>query len=399
MKPGRAMNVFLNDMGIVCSIGHGKRTVREALFRADSPQGMTLTETFSPGRMLQLGVVTAALPDGTAWPVWHRSRNNALLAAALCEIHDAVHAAVARVGPARVAIVLGSSTSGVLEGEAAVRTRLAQGRWPAGFDYRQQELASASSFLAWLLGTAGPAHVVSTACSSGAKALVSGARMLQAGFADVVIAGGADSLCRFTVAGFMALESLAAGRCNPLSVHRDGINLGEGAALFVMSREPGPVRLAGWGETSDAHHMSSPDPSARGAIGAIQAALAMGAVRPAEIDYVKLHGTGTPQNDAMESRAIVQTLGEQVPVSSTKPLSGHALGAAGAIEAAFGWLTLVDNPAGILPPHWWDGAADPGLARVRVASPGERLGRPLDFVLSNSFAFGGSNASLLLGRG
>jgi 3-oxoacyl-[acyl-carrier-protein] synthase-1 len=295
-----------------------------------------------------------------------------------------------------VAIVLGGSTSGVREGEAAVRSRRSSGEWPAGYHYRQQELGSASDFLAWRLGTAGPAHVISTACSSGAKALASGARLLQAGLADVVIAGGADSLCRFTVAGFTALESVSATRCNPLSVHRDGINLGEGAALFVMSREAGPVRLAGWGETSDAHHMSGPDPSARGAIDAMNAALSRAGVAASDVDYVNLHGTATPQNDAMESRAIEQTLGTRVPVSSTKPLTGHALGAAGAIEAAFGWLALVDNPAGLLPPHWWDGEVDPELPMLHPVAPGERLGRPLRHVLSNSFAFGGSNASVLL---
>jgi len=295
--------------------------------------------------------------------------------------------------------VIGGSTSGLREGEAAVQALRRRGQWPDDYVYEQQELGASSTFLAWTLGTAGPAHVISTACSSGAKALASAARLLQANLADVVIAGGADTLCRFTVAGFMALESVSAARCNPLSRNRCGINLGEGAALFVVSREPGPVRLAGWGETSDAHHISSPDPAARGAIDAIGQALARAGVAASAIDYVNLHGTATPQNDAMESLAIAQTLGAEVPVSSTKPLTGHALGAAGAIEAAFGWLTLVDNPTGLLPPHWWDSQSDPTLATLRVASPGERLGRPLQHVLSNSFAFGGSNASLVLGLG
>lgn len=393
------MTIFLNQLGLVCSLGHGQRAVRETLFRADAPQGMTRTEAFSPGRPLYVGEVNAALPDSSPWPLWHRSRNNALLAAALQEIRPAVDAAVARVGPARVAIVLGGSTSGVREGEAAVRARLSTGRWPDDYDHRQEDLASASTFLAWLLGTAGPAHVISTACSSGAKALASAARLLQADLADVVVAGGADSLCSFTLAGFMALESVSAQRCNPLSVNRDGINLGEGAALFLVSREPGAVRLAGWGETSDAHHISSPDPTARGAMAAMNLALARAGVAAPQIDYVNLHGSATPQNDAMESRAIAQTLGLHVPVSSTKPLTGHALAAAGAIEAAFGWLALVDNPLGRLPPHWWDGEADPALPRLHAVSPGDALGRPLRHVLSNSFAFGGSNASLLLGTG
>jgi 3-oxoacyl-[acyl-carrier-protein] synthase-1 len=391
--------VFLNHLGLVCSLGLGQRAVREALFRADAPQGMSRTEAFSPGRVLHLGEVSASLPDITPWPRAFRSRNNALIAAALDEIRPAVDVAIARVGRSRVAIVLGGSTSGVREGEAAVRARLASGQWPGGYEHRQEELGSSSSFLAWLLDTEGPAHVISTACSSGAKALASAARLLKAGIADVVVAGGADSLCSFTVAGFMALESVSAARCNPLSVHRDGINLGEGAALFLMSREPGPARLAGWGETSDAHHISSPDPSARGAIDAIELALTRAGVSASQVDYVNLHGTATPQNDVMESHAVAQTLGAEVPVSSTKPLTGHALGAAGAIEAAFAWFTLVDNAGGSLPPHWWDGQVDPRLPRLAPVSPGERLGRPLRHVLSNSLGFGGSNASLLLGQG
>ncbi len=392
------MTIFLNDLGIVCSLGHGQHSVRNALFRADAAHGMTYTDAFSPGRIVPLGEVSVALPDDRAWPVWHRSRNNALIAAALAEIRPSVDACLARFGPERIAIVIGGSTSGVREGEAAMRTHRDCGQWPPDYDYRQQELASSSDFLAWCLGTAGPAHVISTACSSGAKALTSAARLLQAGIADAVIAGGADTLCRFTLAGFMALESVSATRCNPLSRHRNGINLGEGAALFVVSREPGPVRLAGWGETSDAHHISGPDPTGRGAIDAMSAAISRSGVDAAGIDYVNLHGTATLQNDLVESRAIAQTLGVHVPVSSTKPMTGHALGAAGAIEAAFGWLTLVDNREGLLPPHWWDGQADHELPPLKVVTPGERLDRPLRTMLSNSFAFGGSNASLLLAR-
>jgi 3-oxoacyl-[acyl-carrier-protein] synthase I len=191
---------------------------------------------------------------------------------------------------------------------------------------------------------------------------------------------------------------VSAARCNPLSVRRCGINIGEGAALFLMSREPGPVRLAGWGETSDAHHMSAPDPTGRGATDAMRQALARAGIAPDKIDYVNLHGTATPHNDAMESLAVAQVLGGDTPVSSTKPLTGHTLAAAGAIEAALAWHTLLGNRRGRLPAHWWDGERDPALAPLRVVQPGEALGRPVRYVLSNSFAFGGSNASLVFAR-
>jgi 3-oxoacyl-[acyl-carrier-protein] synthase-1 len=212
-----------------------------------------------------------------------------------------------------------------------------------------------------------------------------------------VIAGGADSLCGFTIAGFQSLEAVSIERCNPFSVHRNGINIGEGAALFLMTRAPGPVRLAGSGESADAHHMSAPDPTGRGARSAISQALDRAGLAPREIDYINLHGTGTLQNDAMESAVVAELFGADRPCSSTKALTGHALGAAGAIEAALCWLTLANNPRRRLPPHWWDGQPDPGLPALRLVRPGEAADGPLRYALSQSFAFGGSNAALIFG--
>lgn len=389
--------VYLQELGLLCALGHGVPAVRSALLQPDHPGSLTASERYSPGRVLQLGLVDATLPDLGDQAVVYRTRNNAMAWAALAQIRPAVDAAIARHGAHRIAIVMGTSTSGLPEGEAA-RAQFERSRtWPEGFDYAQQELGNLAEFMAVALGVKGVAHVISTACSSGAKALASGARLLQAGLADAVIAGGCDVLGAFTVAGFSALESVSAEACNPLSVNRCGINLGEGAAIFLMGREPGPVRLAGWGESSDAHHMSAPDPSGQGAMRSMRAALARAGLQPGAIDYLNLHGTATPHNDAMESIAVAEVLGQAVPVSSTKPLTGHTLAAAGAIEAAFSWLTLVDNPQGQLPPHWWDGQADPALPALSVVQPGQQLGRAPRHVLSNSFAFGGSNATLLLG--
>lgn len=389
--------VFLNDLGVVCALGTGAAAVREALFRDDAPSGVAANDTVVPGRRLALGAVDGALPSLDHHPLDLRSRNNALLRAAYLQIHDRVQQAIERHGPARVAIVVGTSTSGIGEAEQAMAYRHRHGQWPAGFHYRQQEIGAPSRFLAAESGARGPAWTISTACSSSAKALASAARLLRAGLADAVVAGGADSLCGFTVRGFMALEAVSAERCNPFSAHRHGINIGEGAALFLMTRSPAQVRLAGWGETADAHHISAPEPEGHGAIKAIDEALARARLRPAQIDYVNLHGTATPQNDAMESRAVAAALGRDVPASSTKPLTGHALGAAGAVEAALCWLAMVDNPGHRLPPHWWDGAADPALPALALVPPGARAGGPLRHVLSQSFAFGGSNAALVFG--
>ena len=385
----------LNAMGLVCALGSGQAAVRAALFAA-VPGGVAPNATLRPGQTLHLGAVTGL--DMTPLPAHQRSRNNALLLSALAQIRPELDAAIQRYGPARIAVVLGTSTSGVGETEAAFAARARDGILPPDYDPRLQEIGSPALMLATLLGLSGPCHVISTACSSSAKAMASAARLLAAGLCDAVLTGGADSLCAFTVAGFEALESVSAARCNPMSANRSGINIGEAAALFLMTREPGPVRLSGWGENSDAHHISAPDPSGLGALAAMREALRRAGLVPDQIDYLNLHGTATPQNDAMESRAVNALFGPSLPCSSTKPLTGHTLGAAGALEAAIAWLALVDNPDGQLPPHWWDGVTDPALAPLSLVAPGQRLGRPLRAVLSNSFAFGGSNAALVLTR-
>ncbi|MEG9858998.1 beta-ketoacyl synthase N-terminal-like domain-containing protein [Stenotrophomonas sepilia] len=250
--------IYLNDLGVVCALGAGRAAVTSALF-ADAPGGLSDNDSLLPGRTLALGEVRTPLPALDDLPVALRGRNNALLDVALAQIAPAVAAAIARHGAERVAVVLGTSTSGIGESEQALRSHAEQGQWPQGFDYAQQEMGTAAQFVRQRSGAQGPAWTLSTACSSSAKALMSAARMLRAGIVDAVIAGGADSLCRFTVAGFSALESVSAQRCNPFSQHRTGINIGEGAALFLLTREPGPVCLAGWGESADAHHMSAPE--------------------------------------------------------------------------------------------------------------------------------------------
>lgn len=389
------MNFYLSEPAVVCALGADLPTIRERLFAGLSP-GLVTTEAYSPGRPLTVGIAAVGdQPPDTA--LRHRSRNNRLISLALAALRPRLARLLAKVPPHRIAVVLGTSTSGMEETEQAVAAHASQGALPSGFHLGQQELGSGAWFVAETLGLTGPAYTVSTACSSSAKALASGARLLQAGLADAVIAGGADTLCRFTVAGFAALEAVSPGRCNPFSLNRNGINIGEGAALFVLGREPEEVRLSGWGEASDGYHVSAPDPEGRGARLAIEAALARaGGAAAARIGYVNLHGTGTRQNDAMESRVVADLL-PGVPASSTKPLTGHTLGAAGAVEAAFCWLTLTD-PDGRLPPHVYDGVADPALAPLALVPPGSRQGSAPRAALTTSFAFGGSNAALVLER-
>ena len=387
--------IYLNHLAMLCALGNSTEEVRANLYPGLAP-GMRVNERYSPGWPLPVGQVLAELPSLDAYAPALHSRNNQLALAALSQIRSQLDAVVARYGANRVAVTIGSSTSGIAEAEAAFVEHQSSGSFPPKFHYAQQELGAPAEFLRHAAGLQGPAYTVSTACSSSARALASAARLLNLGVVDAVLAGGVDTLCQFTIAGFSALESVSDTLCNPFSANRRGINIGEGAALFVVSRDPGPVRLLGWGESADGYHMSAPHPEGLGATLAMQAALRRAALPPAAIDYINLHGTATRQNDAMESRAVAGMFGCDVSASSTKPLTGHTLGAAGAIEAAICWLTL-QQPEGNLPPQLWDGVADPELPHLHLAAVGERLGRRVRTALSNSFAFGGNNAALILG--
>ena len=394
--------VYLNDCGIVCAIGNSHSEIKDQLWhRVQS--GVTLTDACSPGFVLPLGRISqqseAQLPSMAHWPIQCQSRNNQLALAALAQIRPTVDAAIEQFGPDRVGLVIGTSTSGIANTERALRQYLRDGTMPPTFHYAQQEMGSPAMTLAIELNVSGPAYVHSSACASSGKAFASAARLINMGLCDAVICGGVDSLCAFTVAGFSALESVSSTLCNPLSLHRDGINIGEGAALFLMSRTATTVALCGWGESSDGHHMSAPDPAGKGAQRAIKEALQRAGVLPEQIDYINMHGTATVQNDAMESHVIAELFGCGVAVSSTKPFTGHALGAASAIEAALCWLMMQDdNDSGKLPAHLWDGQRDPALPALNVVESGAQLNRPVQWALSNSFAFGGSNVALIFGR-
>ena len=388
--------VYLHALGILNALGNDAASVRRGLYQA-STRGMQVRDDFIPGRSVHVGAVHADLPPIAAQWAAYASRNNQVLQAAIEQIRAPLAAAISRYGAARIGIVLGTGTSGIAEGEQAFADHQQHGAFPAGYDYRQQEISSPSEYLRQVLSVRGPAWTVSTACTSSAKALASARRLLHSGVCDAVITGGVDSLCRLTLNGFAALESVARGLCNPFSKNRDGINIGEGAAVFLMSREPGPVCVLGAGESSDAHHISAPDPEGRGAELAMRQALADAGVVAADVDYLNLHGTATLQNDLVESHAVARVFGRQIPCSSTKPLVGHMLGAAGATELAFCWLLLTEPAAAPLPPQVWDGEADPALAPLSLCHAGDA---PMycRIAASNSFAFGGNNICMLLGR-
>lgn len=391
------MTAYLNELGLVSALGNTHSETLKRLLDAD-PSGMALTEAYSPGRPLVCGPVSASLPELPAGtPARLRTRNHRLLLEALRQIRGPVDAAIARFGKARVGIVLGTSTSGIGEAEEAFFARAKSGAFPQAFHPALLEVGLPSEFLAWHLGLEGPAYTLSTACSSSAKALASARRLLESGICDAVIAGGADMLCAFTIAGFSALEAVSPAPCLPFSPNRKGINIGEAAALFLVTRDKARVALLGAGESADAHNVSAPEPEGLGAEAAMRLALADAGLQGGDISYLNLHGTATPLNDAMESKAVDRVLGRSVPCSSTKPLSGHTLGAAGALEAAFCWLLLSpENSGGSLPPQLNDGATDAALPPIHLVKNGEKAA--LRHLMSNSFGFGGSNASLILGE-
>ncbi|MBF8764769.1 MULTISPECIES: beta-ketoacyl-[acyl-carrier-protein] synthase family protein [Pseudomonas] len=394
------MTAYLNALGLICTLGHGQADVAARLFAGDC-SGMRPAPGWIPERQPPVGAVTQPLP-AVPLPEQH-SRNNQLLYAAALQIEPALRQAITQYGAHRVGVVLGTSTSGIAEGSAAIGHFLASDHFPADYHYAQQVLSAPADFLADWLQLGGPAYVISTACTSSGRALLSARRLLDLGVCDAVLCGGVDSLCHLTLNGFSALEAISDRRCNPFSANRDGINIGEAAALFLMTRAPEAhgerIALLGAGASSDAHHISAPDPTGAGALQCMGKALDNAGLEPAHIHYLNLHGTATPHNDAMESLAVDTLFGAGLPCSSSKPMTGHTLGAAGALEAAFCWLSLSrHNPLGLLPPHLWDGQPDPALPELTLVDGSQRLAaHGPRRLMSNSFAFGGNNVSLILG--
>jgi 3-oxoacyl-[acyl-carrier-protein] synthase-1 len=387
-------------LGMVNALGRRVEEIWPRVLAGDQ-SGLVRRDDLIPGRAMLVGEVAGPLPDLPVHLRRYACRNNALALAAFRQIEAEVAEIVAEVGSRRVGVVMGSSTSGIAAAEAAIAEHLRSGALPGAFDYSQLEFGGLTELIAAYAGIDGPAYTLSTACSSGARALESARSLLALDICDAVVAGGADSLCRLTAGGFTALQAVSGAPSNPFSVNREGLTLGEGAAVFLLVKREAGVQLLGAGSSSEAYHMSAPEPAGRGAEAAMRAALADAGVAAEDVAYVNLHGTGTPLNDAMEAKAVHRVFGG-VPCSSTKPLVGHALGASGAIEAGFCWLMLTHGAGAELrpPPHRWDGRADPGLPALDLVDVDRRLVRRAPAVaLSNSFGFGGNNCALVLGEG
>ncbi len=392
---------YLNAVGILCAAGDSLSAV-ESNLRSQTVNLMRSARYSTEQHSLPLGLYQGSLPKITLKKEKWQSRNNQFALAALEQMKIKIKSVIEKYGADRIAVIVGTSTSGIAESETAIKQWVEQETVPKGYDYGVQEMAATAEFVAEILGIKGPVYGISTACSSGAKALASAKRLIKAGICDAVIAGGVDTLCHLTVQGFLSLEAVSDEPCNPFSKNRKGINIGEGAALFVVSAEREGVELVGSGEGSDAHHISAPEPTGAGAKRCMRAALENGGIKAEQVGYVNLHGTATSLNDQMESQAMHEVFGEDTFCSSTKPFTGHTLGAAGAVEAAICWLMLHEdssqNRGQLLPVQLWDGIVDPALPAINLVKQADQLEEKLDYVLSNSFAFGGNNISLLLGR-
>jgi 3-oxoacyl-[acyl-carrier-protein] synthase-1 len=379
----------------ICCIGRGRKQIADAIFSGacglepnDFGDAAADVDTCI-GRVR--GIEHEALPDSLA--AWD-CRDHRLSWAALQQDGFAgqVNVVAERFGAHRIGIFVGTSTAGILDTEELFRSGREGYLAPERFRKRH-DLGSVSEFVATALRLSGPRMSVSTACSSSAKVFAAAARFVALGLCDATVVGGADSLCYSTLYGFKSLELLSRTPARPFARDRAGISIGEGAAFALLVRGGAAASaLLGTGESSDGYHMSSPHPEGLGAERAMIDALSVAELRSSDIDYVNLHGTGTEANDAVEASTVSRLFGSRASCSSTKGATGHCLGAAGAIEALICDLALEYQ---IVP-------GNVGIQREDVAFPidlavSARPGR-IERVLSNSFGFGGSNCSLILGR-
>jgi 3-oxoacyl-[acyl-carrier-protein] synthase-1 len=383
---------------ITNSLGHGEAATLNALHRQRS--GLRACDFDTAELDTWIGRVDG-IEEVTLPAALQRfdCRNNRLALLALEQ--DGFTAAAAdfrrRYGGARIGVFLGTSTSGIQATELAYRCRDPDsGKLPAWFDLHNTHLIySGVDFVRELLGFHGPSLAISTACSSSAKVFAAACRHLQAGLCDAALVGGVDSLCLTTLYGFNALQLLSSRPCRPWDRKRDGISIGEAAGFALLEQDqPGTGNLAllGYGESSDAHQIATPHPAGTGAALAMQHALQMARLARDEIDYINLHGTATPSNDASESAALQQVFARTPAFSSTKGWTGHTLGAAGITEAIIACQAIEhDFIPGTLNTRHPDSKLAAGLV---LQGRNQRV----DTVLSNSFGFGGSNCSLIFGR-
>ncbi len=375
--------IFITDFAVTCNLGANKQEIYENAIRGDSSH-FTFSEDFVKGAIFPLGKINIDLPKISDENF--NIRCNKLLLKCLQEIN--IKRITEKYLPNKIGIIIATTNSGIEEfAQTNIKSYL--------------EIGNPSEFIKKHLGLTGFRASVSVACASGIKAFSMAKRLLENNICDCVIAGGSDSLSNLAIHGFNSLELLSKQISIPFSKNRNGINIGEGAALFILEKESfnsESIEIAGIGETSDAYHYSTPEPTGTEAMKAIKLALQEASISSSEIDYINLHGTGTISNDIMEANAINKIFGENIFCSSTKPLTGHCLGAAASIETALCCILLNKiNGNKLIYPHIYDNEYDKQIAKIKLAEQNTKLEK-LDTILSNAFGFGGANAVMILRR-
>lgn len=383
--------VPITGFSLCNALGNDARTVRNALYDGRSGLAPCQDPMLFPFPTC-VGAVTGTLPELPAVLAPWATRTAQIMLALVNGLEAQLQGLRARHRANRIAIVLGTSTAGADVTERAYRSYVQEGKLPEGYDlWRHHTYGAVLHVLRALTGAEGPAWMVSTACTSSAKPLASAQRLISTGMVDAAIVGGVDTLCAMTLRGFHCLDSLSPSACKPFASDRDGISIGEGGALLVLEKGGDAVALLeAVGESSDAYHISAPHPEGSGAELAMRRALAMAGCPPSAVDYVNAHGTGTRLNDTAEGLAIERVFGREVPVVSTKGYTGHTLGGAGATEACFAILALLE---GWIPKSV---GAEPMDERLHINVAQARLERKVRRAISNSFAFGGNNVSVLV---
>ncbi len=389
--------LYVTAYTTVSALGRGNTAMLEALRNGDSSLSPL---NFPPADLdTYVGMVTGLeaepLPQHLA-AFECRNHRLALLALHQDGFEQQVAALRQRYPASRIALLLGTSTSGILNTELAFRNRDTTGALPAEFDFaHSHQLSSLVDFVRQVLQLEGPGFTVSTACSSSAKVFADAWRLIDAGVCDAAVVGGVDSLCLTTLYGFNSLELISADPCRPADRNRNGISIGEAAGFAILEREandrPAP-RLIGYGESSDAYHMSTPHPEGKGALMAMELALQRAGITAEAVDYINLHGTATPSNDRAEDQAVTRLFGTTTPCSSTKGWTGHTLGAAGITEAIIAMQCIEHE---LMPQSLNTLELDPEIQSGVLLQP---RSAKIKRVLSNSFGFGGSNCSLVFGE-
>lgn len=391
------MSCYINAMGLICNAGRSPRECYQNIM-TEQYAPFDVVDCLSSKRPKRVGRVNWDLPEFPEELQRFYSRTNHLALAAVSQIKPELEMLKAVHSLSRIGVIVGTCTSGATEIDRTRELEKETGSMPEGYDYSVEFMDNTAEFVAAYLGLPGTTLSVSTACTSSGKAIAMAKRYIDANILDVVVVGGADSFALTTLNGFDSLGAMSAGDCKPFSGDRDGINLGEAAAFIVLSKTSSDIRLYGAGESSDGYHMSSPEPNGLGAELAIQSALNDAKLTSRDIGYINLHGTGTEANDAMEAKLINRLFGEETPCSTIKNITGHTLGAASALELCMciSILKYSSDEYLAIPQHR-DYELDNDLPPINLAGQDERCMSSL--LLSTSYAFGGSNCSLVVGPG